>query len=132
MSNPIVTILSMMALPPAQLAIITAGGEESRPRHQKRTLARCFPWATASIENLEDRIIGTTWRTTMEEREEADSVRWIGRYLQDYPVGDERARQLATELASFRHLLRVELPALAFDEQPSDFRAIQLASDQNV
>src|SRR3954454_16747416 len=38
MSNPIVTTLSMMALPPAQLAIITAGGEESRPRHW---LPRC-------------------------------------------------------------------------------------------
>src|SRR4051812_45540841 len=38
MSNPIVTTLSMMALPPAQLAIITAGGEESRPRHQKQTV----------------------------------------------------------------------------------------------
>src|SRR4051794_8918931 len=37
MSNPIVTTVSMMALPPAQLAIITAGGEESRPRHQKRS-----------------------------------------------------------------------------------------------
>src|SRR3954454_8960212 len=56
MSNPIVTTLSMMALPPAQLAIITAGGEESRPRHQKQTVCSgacgrtkrtCYPLRSA-------------------------------------------------------------------------------------
>jgi hypothetical protein len=52
--------------------------------------------------------------------------------LQDYPVDRERARQLRAELEAFRGLLRQEVPALAFDDQPADFRAVQLGKISRV
>ena len=52
--------------------------------------------------------------------------------LQGYPVDRERARQLHVELDDFRALLRDKVPALAFDDQPADFRAVQLGAPARV
>ena len=52
--------------------------------------------------------------------------------LQAYPVNRERARQLDVELEEFRALLREKVPALAFDDQPADFRAAQLGATSGV
>ena len=52
--------------------------------------------------------------------------------LQGYPIDRERARQLHVELEEFRALLREKVPALAFDDQPADFRAVQLGATSRV
>jgi len=52
--------------------------------------------------------------------------------LQAYPIDCERARQLYVELEEFRALLRQKVPPLAFDDQPADFRAVQLGATSRV
>ena len=63
--------------------------------------------------------------------EDCDYLQRIAR-LQAYPIDRERARQLHVELEEFRALLREKLPPLTFDDQPADFRAVQLGATSRV
>ena len=63
--------------------------------------------------------------------EDSHCLQYIAR-LQAYPVDRERARQLHVELEEFRALLREKVPALTFDDQPADFRAVQLGATSRV
>ena len=45
--------------------------------------------------------------------------------LQGYSTGAERAEQLAAELKSLRTFIAAKAEKLAFEDEPSTFRAIQ-------
>lgn len=57
----------------------------------------------------------------------ADHVRWMSEILQGYNFGTERAEQLAAELKSLRTFIAANAENLAFEDEPSTFRATQTA-----
>jgi hypothetical protein len=54
-----------------------------------------------------------------------DLVRGIARHLQQYSFHKSRGREVQAELDAFRDLLSRKARTLEFDDQPSDFYAVQ-------
>ncbi len=55
----------------------------------------------------------------------ADHVFWMSETLQGYGISTERAEQLAAELKSLRTFIAAKAEGLAFEDEPSTFRATQ-------
>ena len=57
--------------------------------------------------------------------DDADHVFWMSETLQGYSISTDRAEQLAAELKSLRTFVAARSEGLAFEDEPSTFRATQ-------
>lgn len=59
------------------------------------------------------------------QTDETGHVLWIAGALQAYPMDERRAGQLAAELSAMQAFVRQQARTLAFEDEPSTYRATQ-------